>query len=107
MLSGHFPYGVEVARTSTKTAQKKLKYTSLYFYNQDIPIWVDEALRKALHVDPNERYEELSEFLYDLRHPNREFLKKSRPPLIERHPVVIWKSISFVLLVIVLIMAFS
>lgn len=107
MLSGHFPYGVEVARTSTKTAQNKLKYTSLYFYNQDIPIWVDEALRKALHVDPNERYEELSEFLYDLRHPNREFLKKSRPPLIERHPVVIWKSISFVLLVIILIMAFQ
>ncbi|MFA7355371.1 MAG: bifunctional protein-serine/threonine kinase/phosphatase [Sulfurimonadaceae bacterium] len=107
MLSGHFPYGVEVARTSTKTAQKKLKYTSLYLYNQDIPIWVDEALRKAVHVDPNERYEELSEFLYDLRHPNREFLKKSRPPLIERHPVVIWKSISFILLVIILIMAFS
>lgn len=107
MLSGHFPYGVEVARTSTKTAQKKLKYTSLYLYNQDIPIWVDEALRKAVHVDPNERYEELSEFLYDLRHPNREFLKKSRPPLIERHPVVIWKSISFLLLVIILIMAFQ
>lgn len=107
MLSGHFPYGVEVARTSTKTAQKKLKYTSLYLYNQDIPIWVDEALRKAVHVDPNERYEELSEFLYDLRHPNREFLKKSRPPLMERHPVVIWKSISFVLLVITLIMAFQ
>lgn len=107
MLSGHFPYGVEVARTSTKTAQKKLKYTSLYFYNQDIPIWVDEALRKAVHVDPNERYEELSEFLYDLRHPNREFLKKSRPPLIERHPVVIWKSISFILLVIIFIMIFK
>lgn len=104
MLSGHFPYGVEVARTSTKTAQKKLKYTSLYFYNQDIPIWVDEALRKALHVDPNERYEELSEFLYDLRHPNREFLKKSRPPLIERHPVVIWKSISFVLSVVLAVL---
>lgn len=107
MLSGHFPYGVEVARTSTKTAQKKLRYTSLYFYNQDIPIWVDEALRKAVHVDPNERYEELSEFLYDLRHPNREFLKKSRPPLIERHPVAIWKSISFILLVIIFIMIFK
>lgn len=107
MLSGHFPYGVEVARTSTKTAQKKLKYTSLYFYNQDIPIWVDEALRKAVDVDPNERYEELSEFLYDLRHPNREFLKKSRPPLIERHPVAIWKSISFILLVIIFIMIFK
>lgn len=107
MLSGHFPYGVEVARASTKTAQKKLKYTSLYIYNQDIPIWVDEALRKAVHVDPNERYEELSEFLYDLRHPNKEFLAKKRPLLVERNSVVIWQGISFVLVVIILIMAFQ
>ena len=107
MLSGHFPYGVEVARTSTKAEQKKLKYTSLYLYNQDIPIWVDEALRKAVHIDPNERYKEFSEFFYDLRHPNREFLKKSRPPLIERHPVVIWQTISFVLVVIIFIMIFK
>ncbi|MFA5235124.1 MAG: bifunctional protein-serine/threonine kinase/phosphatase [Sulfurimonas sp.] len=107
MLSGHFPYGVEVARAKNEAEQKRLKYTPLYKYNQDIPLWIDEAVKKAVHVDPNERYEELSEFLYDLRHPNREFLKKSRPPLVERNSVTLWQGISFILGVIVLVMAFQ
>ncbi len=99
MLSSNFPYGVEVARAKTEPAQKKLKYTPLYRYNQDIPIWVDEALKKALSIDPNERYEELSEFLYDLRHPNEEFSKKKKPPLVEKNSVVFWQGVSFVLAV--------
>ncbi len=104
MLSGEFPYGVQVARCTTRAAQKKLKYTSLYLYDQQTPIWIDEALKKALEPDPNDRYEELSEFLYDLRHPNKAFLNKSRPTLIERHPVVIWKGISFVLAVVIVVL---
>jgi serine/threonine protein phosphatase PrpC len=106
MFSGHFPYGVEVARAKTQNAQKKLKYTPLYHYNQEISVWVDEAIKKAVSTDPSERYEELSEFLYDLRHPNREFLKKSRPPLVERNSVFMWQGISFALGVIILVMAF-
>ena len=104
MLSGKFPYGVQVARCKTKAAQKKLKYTSLYSDEYEIPIWVEEALKKALAPDPYDRYEELSEFLFDLRHPNKEFINKTRAPLIERHPVVLWKSISFVLAIIIIIL---
>lgn len=97
MLSGHFPYGVEVARAKNETAQKRLRYTPLYHYNQEIPVWVDEAVKKAVALGPNERYEELSEFLYDLRHPNEEFLKKKKPPLVEKNSVVFWQGVSFVL----------
>ncbi len=97
MLSGHFPYGVEVARAKNEPAQKKLRYTPLYHYNQEIPVWVDEAVKKAVALNPNERYEELSEFLYDLRHPNEEFLKKKKPPLVEKNSVVFWQGVSFVL----------
>ena len=104
MLSGQFPYGVQVARCKTKAAQKKLKYTSLDSEEDNIPIWIDETLKKALQPDPYDRYEELSEFIYDLRHPNREFVNRTRPPLIERHPVILWKGISFVLFIIVLIL---
>lgn len=104
ILSGHFPYGVEVARAKNESEQKRLKYRSLYKYNQDIPLWIDEAVKKAVNIDPNERYEELSEFLYDLRHPNREFLKKSRPPLVEKNSVTLWQGISFILGVIVLLL---
>ncbi len=102
MLSGQFPYGVQVARCKTKAAQKKLKYTSLDSEEYNIPIWIDEALKKALQPDPYDRYEELSEFIYDLRHPNKEFVNRTRAPLIERHPVILWKGISLVLFVIIL-----
>lgn len=104
MLSGKFPYGVQVARCKNKAAQKKLKYTPLDSDESNIPIWIDEALKKALQVDPYDRYEELSEFLFDLRHPNKEFVNKTRAPLIERHPVILWKMISLVLAVIVVIL---
>ncbi len=102
MLSGKFPYGVHVARCKTRSAQKKLKYTSLDTEEYNIPVWIDEALKKALQPDPYERYEELSEFMYDLRHPNKEFVNRTRTPLIERHPVILWKAISSVLFMIVL-----
>jgi protein phosphatase len=107
MLSSNFPYGVEIARAKTESAQKRLKYTPLYHYNQDIPIWVDEALKKALSIDPNERYEELSEFLYDLRHPNEEFSKKKKPPLVQRNSVLFWRSVSFVLAICIVALYFS
>jgi len=105
MLCGHFPYGVEVARAKNEVEQKRLRYTPSYYYNQEIPVWVDEALKKAVAINPNERYEELSEFLYDLRHPNKGFLKKKKPPLVEKGSVVFWRSISIVLACVVAILA--
>jgi len=98
MLSGKLPYGVEAAKTRTRAAQKKLAYQSVLNEERDIPAWIDAALRKAVEPDPLARYEELSEFVFDLHHPNQAFLTKTRPPLIERHPVIFWKSVSFVLM---------
>lgn len=98
MLSGGFPYGTEVPKSRTKSAQKKLAYKSVLSEEREIPAWIDDALRKAVEPDPFARYEELSEFIYDLHHPNRIFLNKTKPPLIERNPVIFWKSVSFVLM---------
>jgi len=104
MLSGKFPYGTTVARATTKAAQKKLKYHYLDLDELTIPLWVEECLKKALNVDPYYRYSELSEFLYDLRHPNQEFINKTRAPLVEREPVLVWKAISFVLALTIIIL---
>ncbi|WP_038249597.1 bifunctional protein-serine/threonine kinase/phosphatase [Ghiorsea bivora] len=106
MLSGRFPYGTEVAKSRTKNAQKKLVYQSVLDDDREIPMWVDEAIRKAVHPDPYQRYDEITEFVFDLRHPNQKFLNKTRPPLIERSPVLFWKSVSLVLaLIIVFLLA--
>ena len=104
MLSGRLPYGAQVARSHTRAAQKKLRYRSLLADDRDIPAWIDEAIKKAVYPDPRKRYEELSEFLYDLRHPNRAFLNRTRPPLMERDPVLFWKGTSFFLLLVVVIL---
>jgi len=44
----------------------------------------------------------ISEFIFDLRHPNKAFLSKTRAPLIERHPIIFWQSVSFVLAIAVI-----
>jgi len=104
MISGELPYGTQVAKSTTKAAQRKLKYKHLNAETHDVPMWIDETLKKALEPNTYKRYGELSEFLYDLRHPNKAFLNKSRPPLLERNPVLLWKMISLVLSVIIVIL---
>jgi hypothetical protein len=106
MLTGRLPYGTRVAKIRTKAAQKKLEYDSMSVEKRQIPVWIDEAIKKAVQPDPYKRYEELSEFLFDLRHPNKAFLNKTRVPLMERNPVLFWKSVSFVLIVIIAILLF-
>ena len=104
MISGNLPYGTQVAKSTTKSAQRKLKYKHLHSDTHEVPMWIDETLKKALHPNPYKRYGELSEFLYDLRHPNKAFLNKSRPPLLERNPVLLWKMISLGLSVIIVVL---
>ena len=104
MLTGKLPYGTQVAKSTTKAAQKKIKYSAIPNDDREIPVWIDETLRMAVHPEPYKRYEALSEFLFDLRHPNKKFLNKTRPPLMERDPVVFWKSVSFILVIIIAIL---
>ncbi|MGZ8196528.1 MAG: protein kinase domain-containing protein [Methylosarcina sp.] len=104
MLSGRLPYGTGVAKARTRAAQRKLTYRSVLEDDREIPAWIDEALRKAVHPNPYQRYEELSEFVHDLRHPSQAFLNRTRPPLIERNPLVFWKSVSLILAVTVFVL---
>jgi serine/threonine protein kinase len=104
LLTGRLPYGATVARTRTRAAQAKLQYDSVLDDEREIPAWIDGVLRKAVHPNPAKRYAELSEFLYDLRHPNSEFLSRTRPPLIERNPLVFWKTVSALLAVMVVVL---
>lgn len=104
MLTGKLPYGAQVAKTRTRAAQNKLRYQSALNDHSEIPVWIDGAIRKAVHPNPDKRYEDLSEFLYDLRHPNPAFLNENFQPLMERNPVFFWKSVSIILAIAVLML---
>lgn len=98
LLTHALPYGTKVSSAYNVAAQRKLSYQSLLGEDLKIPFWVDDTLRKAVHVQPHRRYQEVAEFIYDLNHPNKAFVNKARPPLIERNPVLFWQCISLLLL---------
>lgn len=105
ILSGRFPYGSQIAQAKSVAAQRKLIYKALIADHSELPIWVDDTLRKALQVSPLKRYSELSEFIYDLHHPNKVFLTQVRPPLIERNPIQFWQGVSLILLGVIALQA--
>jgi len=104
MLSGRLPFGAEVPKARTRAAQRQLKYRSVLDDEREIPAWLDEVLRKATHQDPAKRYEELSEFVYDLRHPSEGYLSRTRAPLLERNPAAFWKGVSLILATIIVVL---
>jgi serine/threonine protein kinase len=91
MLSGRLPYGTDVAGTRTRVQQAGLRYRSALEDDSAVPAWIDEVLRRAVHPLPEKRYQELSEFVHDLRHPNPLLTGRTATPLIERHRALFWK----------------
>lgn len=107
MLSGRLPYGAEVAKARTRAAQNRLSYGPVLASNPDLPPWVDAVLRKAVHPDPSRRYQALSEFMFDLRHPKGTLPDQARLSLMERDPVRFWQVIAFALLCMLLAQALA
>ena len=105
MLTGRLPYGTAVCNARTRAAQRQLRYVTALADDRDIPAWIDAVLERMLEPDPRQRYQELSEFTFDLRQPSAQFLnRQTRLPLIERDPRRFWQTVSLVLAVIALLL---
>lgn len=96
MLTGRLPYGVDAAMLRNRADLARLHYQPAAADN-GIPEWVDRALEKAVHPDPAQRYEALSEFIYDLRHPNPAFAALPPRSLLVRNPLLFWQLLSLAL----------
>lgn len=87
-LTGKLPYGeIEPFQTPTfKTAKRPVKL------NNNIPLWLDSIIMRAIAVSPEQRYTHYSEFFYELKAPEKvkPFFSKETP-LIERSPVMFYK----------------
>ena len=57
-----------------------------------------------MHPNPQKRYEALSEFVFDLRHPRAEYLDEPPVPLLERNPLLFWQVSCGLLAVAVLLL---
>jgi serine/threonine protein phosphatase PrpC len=104
MLTGTLPFGAQIARIRRKADLRKLRYRSACDGNPGIPAWIDGALRRALHPDPYKRHEDLSELVFDLCNPNPTYLNTRTTPLLERNPLLFWKSATAILACVVIVL---
>ncbi len=98
LLTGRKPYEGKLSQCHTLKDYQQLEYQRSTEFNSLIPDWLDKTLEKALSIEKKDRYDSLSEFLHDLRHPSRSYVYTNRLPLIERNPVRFWQIISLLLL---------
>jgi serine/threonine protein phosphatase PrpC len=104
MLTGKLPYGAQAAQARTRAQFGKLRYRSAALGDRAVPVWVDGTLERAVHPNPAKRYDSLSEFLFDLRQPNANYVTSSAAPLIERNPLLFWKSTTIALALAVIVL---
>ncbi|NOV30774.1 bifunctional protein-serine/threonine kinase/phosphatase [Methylomonas sp. ZR1] len=106
MLNGSLPFANMPEKPSRHNLER-LVYIPSIRRNEMVPIWIDGALKKATSVSPRSRYDELSEFLHDLSTPNPQFLKaEDKIPLIERNPLLFWKSATALFFLISVVLLF-
>lgn len=95
LLTGKIPYG---RGFGSARECARLVYVPARQWRDDVPVWMDAALAKAVAKCPAERTEALSALVEDLRRPNSA-LGYDRPrPLIERNPAAFWRSVAIVAL---------
>lgn len=100
MLCGKLPYGDLGDHPSTKKSLRKIQsrhFTAPHHYRDDLPDWISNTLRKGLSPSPTDRYPALSELYGDLTQPNTSFQQESFQPLIERDPLLFWRTLALIL----------
>ncbi len=106
MLTGQLPYGTAVAAAHNSSVQQKLRYQPASLVNPQLPVWLDAVLQKAVQIAPDKRYPALSEFLYDLQHPQTATDQIRQTTLMQRHPLLFWQTSTIVLLIVCLALLF-
>lgn len=106
LTGGRHPYGEALVKLSNHLSLNKLEYIPSYHYNPMIPVWMDGAIKKAVMPDAAGRYEVLSAFLYDLNNPNPRFAGNKTLPFIKKNPLLFWKCIALLQLIILFILFF-
>ena len=102
LLTGKLPYrrGFANARDVGR-----LQYVPASRLRDDIPVWMDAALEKAVHKQPAGRTDALSALVEDLRQPNRALGYERQRSLYERNPVGVWRGLALLLLGLNMVLA--
>ncbi len=102
-LTGTYPYG-EIERF--QTPRFTLPPRRLTKLNAVVPPWLDSVILRSLDPDPERRYQLFSEMAYEVANPERvTFLHRKDAPLLERNPLLFYKSLCLALGLAVAVLA--
>ena len=95
MFARAYPYG-EIEPFSRPRMKKP---RSLLGYRPDLPAWLDQAIARATAVNPDDRFQDVFEFIFELEHGAMRGVPAAptRQPLYERNPLLFWKIVSALL----------
>jgi serine/threonine protein kinase len=101
MITGQLPFDEPAVKRVSLKSYSELEYIPARHRRQDLPLWVEGFLRKALQPNPRNRYDAFSEFLQDFTAPNPQLeAAVRRQPLIEKHPKLVWQILCVLLLLL-------
>lgn len=103
LLTGQLPYGKELTAKNIL----KVNYVSAKHYSPEIPVWVDKAIEKAVTINPDNRFNTLSEFIYALNNADSRLINNDYVPLIKRNPIRVWQVTSVILFIVNLGLLYS
>jgi serine/threonine protein phosphatase PrpC len=106
MLTGVLPFAGKLEYCTSLRDFKNTQYTPSYQLNPLVPVWIDGALRKGLRLLEERRHQDVSEFTYELQHPNTKYLEYRYRPLLEKNPLLAWQLIAGGLLLSQLVMLY-
>ncbi|MGA7537624.1 MAG: protein kinase [Steroidobacteraceae bacterium] len=94
-FTGEFPYG-NADPTSAPTRARPHELSAL---RPDLPSWLQDALARAIALDPGQRFRDMSEFGLEMEAGPAQAPVRSRRPqtLYERAPLLFWKCLAALL----------
>ena len=94
MLTRKAPFEGKLEHIEKESDVKKMSYQSASEINAYVPVWFDLTLKKAMSINPDERYFDVDEFLHDLEHPNPKLKRKGSLPIMQRNPMRFWQGVA-------------
>ncbi|HEY1048635.1 MAG TPA: protein phosphatase 2C domain-containing protein [Prosthecobacter sp.] len=103
-LTGKLPYG-QIERFQTPAFSPARRLSKI---NPNIPAWLEAVIHRAIATKPQRRYQHCSELVHDLNHPERvQPFFEENTPLLERNPLVFYKTGFVILLMTTLWLVFK
>ncbi len=109
LFSGQLPYGDQIEACQTAFEYDRLRYISACQANPIIPIWFDRTLARGVSFDLEKRYDNITEFLQDLKQPNPAYLLDDPEVTKNKSQVLFWQLLSgfWVILLVLVVVLFT